>query len=65
MLLALLSRRLRTWFLLSLLLPLVGRVLEGVGLRVGRRSPRVGQLLTSTGGVVRFPRGARRARRAG
>ena len=55
MIVAFLSARLRRWVLLVVVLPLVGRVLESVGVRVGSRSPRAGRLLSSTGGHLRGP----------
>ena len=58
MILAFLSSRIRTWLLLSVLLPIVGRLLEALGMRV--RNPRVGNALTRAGGYARTPpRGAR------
>lgn len=59
MILAFLSSRLRTWVLFAVLLPLVGRVLEALGLRA--RNPRVAEALTKAGGYARQPpRSARR-----
>ena len=63
MLLAFLSRRLRTWLVLSLVLPVVGRLLRAVGVRVSGRNPRVGQALVGAGDVARSPRAARSTRR--
>jgi hypothetical protein len=57
---AFLSTRLRTWVLFAVLLPIVGRVLEAVGLRVGRRNPRAGDLLAKAGDFARRPTGRRR-----
>ena len=57
---AFLSTRLRTWLLFAVLLPIAGRVLEAVGLRVGRRNPRAGDLLGKAGGFARRPTGRRR-----
>ena len=58
------SRRLRTWALFTVLLPLAGRVLEAVGLRVSARNPRAGRALTTAGGYARRPsRSLRRGRR--
>jgi hypothetical protein len=57
---AFLSTRLRTWLLFAVLLPVVGRLLEAVGLRVGRRNPGVGSALTKAGGFARRPTGRRR-----
>ena len=63
MILALLSARLRTWVLFAVLLPLVGRVLEALGMRA--RNPRVGNALTKAGGYARQPqRSARHLLRA-
>jgi hypothetical protein len=57
------SRRLRTWALFAVLLPLAGRVLDAVGVRVGRRNPRAGRALTTAAGYARRPsRGLRRRR---
>ena len=55
---AFLSTRLRTWVLFAVLLPIVGRVLEGLGLRA--RNPKVAGALTKAGGYARDPRGKRR-----
>ena len=63
MFLAFLSARLRTWLLFALVLPLVGRLLEVVGVRVAGRSPRVGNALTSAGSLARTPKQRRRGRR--
>ena len=67
---AFLSSRVRTWVLLAVLLPLVGRVLETLGLRVGAKNPAVGGYLTKAGGYARRPtpgmrRTYRSRRRAG
>jgi hypothetical protein len=59
---AFLSTRLRTWLLFAVLLPIVGRVLEAVGLRVGRRNPGVGNALSKAGDFARRPTGRRRGR---
>ena len=53
MILAFLSSRVRTWLLLTVLLPLLGRVLEALGLRA--RNPRVSRALTRAGGYARTP----------
>lgn len=53
MLLAFLSARLRRWFLLVVVVPLLGRVLQAVGVRLGDR--RAGRVLRSTGGHLRGP----------
>ncbi len=63
MLLALLTRRFRSWVLLTLALPLLGRVLQALGVRVQGRSPRVGGALTTAGGYARGPGRRRRAER--
>ena len=52
---AFLSSRVRTWVLLAVLLPLVGRVLETLGLRIGARNPSAGRVLTTAGGYARRP----------
>lgn len=52
-LLAFLSARIRRWFLLVVVVPLFGRVLEAVGVRLGER--RGASLLRSTGGRLRGP----------
>ena len=56
------SRRLRTWALFAVLLPLAGRVLEFLGRRVTPRNPQVGGALTTAGGYARRPTGRRRRR---
>lgn len=56
MIVALLSRRLRSWLLLTVLLPVVGRVLQALGVRVSTGHPRIGRTLESVGGVARSPR---------
>ncbi len=58
MIFAFLSARLRRWILLAFVLPLVGRVLEALGVRIGGRSPRAGSALRSAGGSLRGPRSA-------
>jgi hypothetical protein len=60
---AFLSRRLRTWALFAVLLPLGGRLLELVGRRVTPRSPQVGGALTTAAGYARRPARGRRRRR--
>ena len=57
-----LSSRLRTWLLFTVVLPLVGRLLQVVGVRVAGRSPRAGQALGRAGSFARTPQ-ARRLRR--
>ena len=59
---ALLSTRLRTWLFLVHVLPLFGRVLEAVGVRVGQSRPRAGGALTNAGQRMRN-RGRRGSRR--
>lgn len=59
---AFLSRRLRTWALLTVALPLAGRLLEAVGGRVGARNPSAGRALTKAGGYARRPTRAARRR---
>ena len=62
---AFLSSRVRTWVLFAVLLPMVGRVLEAVGLRVGAKNPSAGRALTKAGGYARRPTpGMRRTYRA-
>jgi len=48
----LLSMRLRRWLFGVLVLPLVGRVLTRVGLRVGATRPRAGRTLTGVGEIL-------------
>lgn len=62
MIFAFFSRRLRQWVLLALILPLAGRLLEAVGVRVGGRNPRAGRALRGTAGYLR-PQGQGRRRR--
>jgi hypothetical protein len=67
MIFAFLSKRVRTWLLLTVALPLVGSLLETVGVKVGSRNPRAGDLLRQAGGYARTPvtrAQRRRARRA-
>ncbi len=54
------SRRLRTWALFAVLLPLLGRVLGVVGRVVTPRSPRIGGALTTAAGYARRPGRGRR-----
>ena len=56
----LISTRLRRWLLVALVLPLVGRVLERIGMRVGASRPRAGRALVSTGSTLRRGRRGRR-----
>jgi hypothetical protein len=58
---AFLSTRLRTWLLFAVVLPVAGRLLEALGLRVGQRNPRAGNALSKVGGYARQP--VRRGRR--
>ncbi len=53
MIMAFLSSRIRTWVLFAVLLPLVGRVLEALGLRA--KNPRVAGALTRAGGYAKTP----------
>jgi hypothetical protein len=48
----LLSMRLRRWLFAVLVLPLVGRVLTRVGLRVEATRPRAGRTLTGVGEIL-------------
>ena len=52
---AFLSARVRQYLLLAFLVPLVGRLLQRIGVRVGARNPRAGQLLTQAGSYVSRP----------
>ena len=60
---AFLSTRLRTWLLFAIVLPIAGRLLEALGVRVGSRNPRAGDALTKAGGYARRPSQGRRRRR--
>lgn len=64
--LALLSRRLRTWLLLVVVVPVVGTALERAGDRVTPRNAALGSALSRAGGLARAARpgqaGAGRAR---
>lgn len=62
---AFLSSRVRTWVLFAVLLPIAGRVLEALGLRVADRNPRASRALTATGGRMRDLRGRGRRRSPG
>ena len=53
-----LSSRLRRWLVFVLVLPLIGRLVETVGVRVAPARPRAGRALTTTGQTLR--RGRRR-----
>ena len=57
------SRRLRTWALFAVLLPMLARVLGVVGRRVERRSPQVGGAMVKAADYARRPTGRRRRRR--
>ncbi len=50
---AFLSTRLRTWLLLAVALPVAGRLLRAIGVRLEGRSPRAGKALTSAGEFAR------------
>jgi len=63
MIMAFLSSRVRTWVLFAVLLPLVGRILEKVGVRVADRNPRAGRALASTSELMRRRPGNRRSAR--
>ena len=52
---AFLSTRLRTWLLFAVVLPIAGRLLEALGVRVGQRNARAGDALTKVGGYARRP----------
>ncbi len=60
MILAFLSARLRRWVLLVVVLPLVGRVLEAVGVRLPGRA---GRVVGRGGSVLRGPQTRRRGYR--
>lgn len=55
MIFAFLSARLRRWFLLVVVLPLVGRILQALGIRVAGRNPRAARVLGRAGGHLRGP----------
>ena len=59
---ALLSSRIRSWVLFALVLPLVGRLLSALGVRIAERRPRAGQALTTTGERLGDLRGMKRRR---
>ena len=48
-----LSTRLRRWLFAVLVLPLAGRLLEKLGVRLTPRRPRVGTALTGVGQTLR------------
>ena len=52
--------RLRRWLVYVLVLPLIGRLVETVGVRVAPARPRAGRALTTTGQTLRRGRGRRR-----
>jgi hypothetical protein len=56
-----LSGRLRRWVLVALVLPVLGRVLLALGVRVEQRNPRTGRALTKAGSLA----GSRSRRRRG
>ncbi len=53
MIMAFLSSRIRTWVLFAVLLPLFGRLLEKLGVRVADRNPRAGRALATTSSMMR------------
>ena len=55
MIFAFLSARIRSYVLFALVLPVVGRLLQTVGVRVGARNPRAGDALQKAGGYARRP----------
>ncbi len=57
MIMAILSSRIRSWLLFAILLPIVGRILQLVGVRVADRNPKVGNALSKAGGFARQPLG--------
>ena len=59
MIFALLSRRLRSWLLLSVLVPVAGKVLQEAGDRLEPRNPRAGRALRKSGDLARSMPGAR------
>ncbi len=61
MIFALLSARLRSWLMFALVLPLFGRLLEALGVRVARRNPRAGRVMQQAASYTRRP--SRRQRR--
>lgn len=63
MIFAFLSARVRQWLLFAFVLPIVGRFLSAVGLRVGRRNPRLGEALRSAGAYAQRPVDRRTRRR--
>ena len=65
MIMAFLSSRIRTWLLFALVLPVVGRVLTALGVRVGEKRPRAGRALTTTGERMGDLRGRKRRRGTG
>ncbi len=56
------SRRLRTWALFAVLLPMIGRVLGFAGRRVSPGNPRLGGALTTAADYTRHPGRSRRRR---
>ena len=59
---AFLSARFRRYLVVTIVLPVVGRLLEAVGVRVGRRNPQAGRALRHAADLARTPM-SRRARR--
>ena len=60
---AFLSSRVRTWLLFAVALPLGGRLLEALGVRVAGRNPRASSALTRTGRKMQDLRPGRGLRR--
>lgn len=46
------SRRLRSWVLFALVLPVAGKLLRKLGVRVQDRNPRAGKALTQAGDLA-------------
>ncbi len=64
MIFAFMSRRLRQWLLLTVALPVTGRLLQRLGVSLGRRNARAGDLLQQAGGLAAAPRSRAARRRA-
>jgi len=47
-----LSRRLRSWVLVALVLPVVGKALRGLGVRLEQRNPRAGRAVGKAGEIA-------------
>ena len=60
---AFLSARFRNYVLFALVLPLFGKLLQAVGVKVAARNPRAGDLLNQAGGYARRPVTRRQRRR--